>query len=400
MEHKKISEQRFLVYIVAATIFLMAVHFYHTELSSYFNPDNYVGIHTVLEFISITVSFSIFLYGWWSFSYTQSARVLLLAFVFLIVGAFDLLHALSFKGMPVFIAESSIARATWFWLAARGVESVSMVAVLLFKNRKISFDPRRFLLLLSGVLIGTLSFVFFRFETQLPLLVIEGQGTTFLKNAAEYAVCFLHFASIILALYLYYEGKKEYHLYVALAFTFLFMSELIFTVYQSVFDIDNLTGHLYKLMGYFFIMKGFYFSIIRRDMFSEKQRLGTLAERERLINHHNGGLFKAIKKGDDYLHFYHGGFLLQQLGRNEEDINGRTLEEIFSAKTNRLLKNYDTAWEEREKVSFWVDYKGSRYIVSLVPIEDDGVVAELSGSAMQADPSFRSGWKDDFESRA
>ncbi len=85
------------------------------------------------------------------------------------------------------------------------------------------------------------------FEGSLPLLVIEGKGTTVLKNSIEYFVSLILFVSLIISLYHYYLEKSEEKLYFALALVFLLLTELIFTIYQSVFDLDNFLGHVFKV---------------------------------------------------------------------------------------------------------------------------------------------------------
>ena len=136
------TESRFLAMVVAAVMLLMLIHLYHSNLSAYLNPENYIAVHTILEFFSITVSFSIFSYGWKTFGVSRSSKILLLSFLFFIVGMIDLLHTLTFKGMPYFITESSIAKATWFWVSARMIESLLMIIVLVIPDRKMEKDPR------------------------------------------------------------------------------------------------------------------------------------------------------------------------------------------------------------------------------------------------------------------
>jgi hypothetical protein len=224
---RSMSEGRFLIYTIAAVMFFMLIHLYHSDLSPYLNPENYIAIHTILEFFSIAVSFLIFSYGWKLFSFTKSRKILMLSFLFFIVGVLDLLHTVTFKGMPFFITESSIAKATWFWVAARVAESLLIVLVLILPERQLKMDSRRICLALCTIVLGTIMYMIFRYEQSLPLLVIEGEGTTLLKNVIEYGVGFLHFISIVISLYFYHEGKDGQHLYVALAFTFLFLSELV-----------------------------------------------------------------------------------------------------------------------------------------------------------------------------
>ena len=379
---KSMSEGRFLVYIVAAVMLLMVIHLYHADLSSHLNPENYIAIHTLLEFFSIAVSFSIFSYGWKAFGFSKSSKILMLSFLFFIVGMLDLFHTLTFQGMPFFITESSIAKATWFWVSARIIESLLIVLVLVLPERKLQQDPRRICLAVCTAVIGVIMCVIFRYEQSLPLLVIEGKGTTMLKNLIEYGVSFLHFISIVISLYFYNEGKNGQHLYVALAFTFLFLSELVFTIYQSVYDIDNFTGHLYKALGYFFIMRGFYFSRLADDSFLKDPQEKMWRQSEEMIQSHYGIIFKLSKKGDDFIHHIVGGGLLIDLGFTPNEINGKTLDDFLPDKAGRIERYYDCVWKNNEKIVFEIEIGGQTYAISLMPVMTNGEVVEIAGAVM------------------
>ena len=379
---KSMTESRFLAMVVAAVMLLMLIHLYHSNLSAYLNPENYIAVHTILEFFSITVSFSIFSYGWKTFGVSRSSKILLLSFLFFIVGMIDLLHTLTFKGMPYFITESSIAKATWFWVSARMIESLLMIIVLVIPDRKMEKDPRVAFLSICAVIIGSLSFVIFKFENSLPLLVIEGEGTTNLKNLFEYGVSSLHFISIVISLYFYNEGRNGQHLYVALAFMFLFLSELIFTIYQSVYDIDNFTGHLYKVIGYYFIMKGFYFSPISKDSLFKDPQESLWRQTDEMIQTHYGIIFKLTKQENDFIHQVVGGRLLADLGFTPNEVNGKTIAEFLPGKAAKIEKYYECVWRNNEKIVFDIEIGGNLYAISLMPMMNNGQVVEIAGAVM------------------
>lgn len=267
----RITEGRFLLFTFLAIVLLLGIHVFQTQITNIYNPANYVGFHTLLESISISISATIFLYGLKNYGKNYSSRMLLLSFTFLIVGAFDLLHTLSFKGMPYFFTESSVAKATWFWVIARTLQSLLVVAILFIPNRKLTRDYRPLTLLAGCILAIIVGSFIINHEKTLPILMIEGQGTTLLKNGIEYGVSFILFVSLILTLYQYYVEKSEATLAMAMAFVFLLLTELVFTIYQSVFDLDNFAGHIFKVLGFYFILKSFYFSREEKEAAIPKQ---------------------------------------------------------------------------------------------------------------------------------
>jgi hypothetical protein len=202
----RMTETKFLFYTVSAIILLMTVRIFLTEINTIYNPDNYAGIHSFLEIICIAISVTIFLYGIKMYSTTRSIRLLLLAFTFLLVGMIDLFHTLSFKGMPFFITASSVQKATWFWVTARVIQSLLMLSLILLPDRKLKKDYRLVTFALGVTLTSIVVYSIISFEESLPMLVIEGKGTTLLKNGIEYGVSFILFISLVVSLYQYYLG--------------------------------------------------------------------------------------------------------------------------------------------------------------------------------------------------
>ncbi len=254
-----LSEGKFLLYSVLAIFFLMSTHIFQEQINSLYNPENYVGFHTMLENISICISATIFFYGLKRYRITRSSQMLLLSFTFFFIGTMDLFHTLTFKGMPYFITESSVAKATWFWIIARSGQAILLLPILLLPDWSLKRDYRIGMLAVAAVLLSVIIYVVFYFENSLPLLMEDGKGTTPLKNAIEYSISVLQFICLLITLYHYHEEKCEAKLSIALALVFLLLAELVFTIYRSVYDIDNFVGHIFKTLGFYYILKGFYF---------------------------------------------------------------------------------------------------------------------------------------------
>jgi PAS domain-containing protein len=374
------TEGKFMSYSLAAVIFLIAIHLFHSQLLTIYNPLNYLGFHTILELFSISISASIFFISMRMFKKNQLRSSLLLGATFFLVGMIDVLHTLTFKGMPFFFSESSIPKATWFWVIARVIEAVFILVLLLVPDRKISkkFGPITFLFCTSFII--SIAFFIFQSENHLPALVIEGKGTTLLKNTIEYFVSFLHFVAMVLVLYRYYIDKKEDHLYQALAFTLLFLSELIFTIYKSVYDLDNFSGHIFKVIGYYFIMKGFLF--IPTSV--KKIELETVPESalRKILHEQEGIIFKFIKVDEDFIHTFCDGELLKTLDISQSSIVDKSIQEFIPVEGEYIIKYYSRAWHTGEIVRFTVVHNQLSLFVVLKPLTKDGAVYEVIGSVI------------------
>jgi uncharacterized membrane protein YdcZ (DUF606 family) len=371
-----LTEGKFLIYTTFAVILLMTIHIFQPQIDTIYNPKNYVGFHTLLESFSISISAAILLYGLKQFGVTRSSRMLLMAFSFFLVGTLDLLHTLSFKNMPFFITESSIAKATWFWVSARFLQALLIFSILLIPDRKLTRDYRAVAIVVGFIITGLIGFFVIRYENSLPLLVVEGKGTTFFKNGIEYMVSVIQFGSLMITLYQYYLEKSEEKLSLALAFVFLLLTELIFTIYQSVFDLDNLSGHIFKALGFYFILKSFYFAPVNEKSQQSKQST------ERILTELPGFIFKAVKNGNDFILTLIDGDLLHQIGLHQEELVARPLTEIFAPNKGPLNDYCHLSFRLLEGIRFEMDFMEKTLLISIKPSIEDGQKETIIGTVI------------------
>ena len=372
-----LTEGKFLIYTTLAVILLMTTHIFQPQISDLYNPKNYVGFHTLLESFSISISAAIMLYGLKKYGVTRSSRMLLLAFTFFLVGTLDLLHTLSFKGMPFFITDSSIAKATWFWVSARFTQSLLIFSILLIPDRRLKRDYRFGVIGLGFIVAGVIGFSIIYFEKSLPMLVIEGKGTTLLKNGLEYIVSIIQFGSLIITLFQYHLEKSEEKLAMALAFVFLLLTELIFTIYQSVFDLDNFSGHIFKAIGFYFILKSFYFPPSPDNKNQSEQ------ENEILLKELPGFVFKAAKKGNDFFLTVIEGDLLGKIGLYRAAAINRSLSEVFSASKGTLNEYCHLSLRLQESIRFEMDFMEKSLLISIKPAIEENEKETIIGTVIE-----------------
>ncbi|MCL6570573.1 MAG: hypothetical protein K6T88_02660 [Bacillus sp. (in: Bacteria)] len=315
------------------------------------------------------------MYAFKNYGVTRSSRMLLLSFTLLMVGTLDLFHTLSFKGMPYFITESSIAKATWFWVTSRFIQSVLILAILLIPDRKLKRDYRFVVFFLGFVISIAIGFLIIYFEKSLPLLVVEGKGTTMLKNGIEYVVSFIQFASLIITLYQYYLEKSETKLSLALAFVYLLLAELVFTIYQSIFDLDNFLGHIFKAFGFYYILRSFYFSSSSHD----DNRL----DNHQLLSELPGFIFIVIKRDNEFILTYCTGELLQNISFDQEEMVGMSLSEVFATDNMTMNEYCRFSWRLQEAVTFEIDYMDKSRVISIKPSVDRDENKVLIGTIIE-----------------
>ena len=91
---------------------------------------NYLLFHTLAELFSIVIAFSFFTIAWNAKEHIKNQYILFIGIVYLFIGFIDLLHTLTYKGLPFFPGTHDYA--TQLWIAARYLESVSLLVAFYF----------------------------------------------------------------------------------------------------------------------------------------------------------------------------------------------------------------------------------------------------------------------------
>ncbi|NLW26580.1 MASE3 domain-containing protein, partial [Acetivibrio saccincola] len=107
---KKISDihtkyKHYIIIIItgaAAYALLEIAGLFEEEFERIMSIANYLTWHYLFEFISILVSFSVFVVSYYTYDQTRNLRTVFLGSVFFTIGMIDMFHTLSFKGMPDF----------------------------------------------------------------------------------------------------------------------------------------------------------------------------------------------------------------------------------------------------------------------------------------------------------
>ncbi len=225
--------------------------------------DEYLVFHLVIEFSSIVVSFGIFTVGWFGYKQRPDARNLALAITFFTVGSIDFVHALSFKGMPDFLSTNSVSKSATYWIAARIVAGLGLLALpLVPEGRPPSWLRPRLLGLAAACLVAALVAVV-SYTSIIPPMFIEGEGLTNLKNVMELMVMLLYVVAItVLWKRPVFSNRATTFLQTALVIGIF--SELSFTLYENAYDTYNLLGHVFKAVSYYFILRAIFVSSLRQ----------------------------------------------------------------------------------------------------------------------------------------
>ncbi len=211
---------------------------------------SFLLFHVLAEVFSIAVAFAIFLIAWNAKKFVTDSYLLFIGYSCFFVGIVDLLHTLAYKGMTIFL-HNDPDLATQLWICARVLQSSSFVIAPFLIKRKINVEIvfAAFTVVCGGMLASIFYWNVF------PVCFIEGQGLTGFKKNAEYLICLMLLAAIMLL----YSKRRHFsvqtvRLLIA-SLSFMIASELMFTGYVTVTDTLNIIGHYLKIIAVFLLYR-------------------------------------------------------------------------------------------------------------------------------------------------
>ncbi len=210
----------------------------------------YLLFHSLAELFSIVIGCGIFVIAWNTRAFLRNDYLRLLGIACLFVAGLDLAHMLSYSGMAIFRGYDANLP-TQLWIAARSLESVSLLVAPLLLHRAARGEI--LLLAYAGVtLFLVLSIFIWRV---FPDCYIEGEGLTAFKRAAEYVICVILLGAIVLLLSKREDFDRQVLRLLVWSLTIAIVSELAFTSYISVFGPMNFVGHVLKILSIYLVYK-------------------------------------------------------------------------------------------------------------------------------------------------
>jgi len=217
-------------------------------------------LHFAIEILSFAVGLAIFGFAIQGFKVAGSRRILLLGSAFLLMGLLDAIHAFAFKDMPALIIPTGSAYATYYWILSKVFGAVLLFLSVLLPDVTIGEKSRKKVSLVVSVSIVVFSLFVGWFIANyiefLPPMFVAGQGLTPLKIYLEYFVMFLLAATCVLYLRIFLKTGNRLLYFFIVGFVFFITSEMSFTLYRDVWDVNIWLGHSFKVISYGFFLIG------------------------------------------------------------------------------------------------------------------------------------------------
>ncbi len=230
--------------VAIITSLLLLVGLYLTSLY------NYLLFHSLAEVFSIVVACGIFLVAWNSRRFLENNYLLFAGIAFLFVAGIDLLHTLSYTGMGVFQGYGTDLP-TQLWIAARYLESVSLLIAPLFLGRPL--NTKTVFLFYIGAVTLLLGSIFY--WDIFPVCFADEVGLTLFKKISEYLICLILMGAIASLNQKRVEFDQRVFRLLISSILLTICSELAFTFYVDAYDFSNMIGHYLKIISFYLIYK-------------------------------------------------------------------------------------------------------------------------------------------------
>ncbi len=258
--------------------------------------NNFLLFHILTELFSVIIGISIFVITWNSRDFNNNGYINFLGVAFFFIGILDILHMLSYHGMP-FFQNHGIDLPTQLWVAARYMQGITLIFAPFMLKHKIKIN-----IIFYCFLFVTILLVFLIFKDLFPSCYVEGVGLTMFKRMSEYIICSILLLSLILLLQ--YKNNFD-RLVLILIISSIFvtiLSELCFTLYLNVYSFSNFAGHFLKIISVLLLYRAIIVtglknphSLLFRELSQSKEEYHSLFEnmidgfaRHRIITDENG----------------------------------------------------------------------------------------------------------------
>jgi len=226
------------------------------------------------------------MFAWNSKSYHKNNYLIIIGISYLFVAVIDMFHAFTYKGMGLIALESSNVP-TQLWIAARYMESLSLLGAFLFMKKRFAPEIVFIFYFIIFMLVFSSVFLFKNF----PDCYIEGQGLTLFKILSEYLISLILILTAAILSFRKDSIDNQTYKYILSAIFITILSEIFFTFYIDVYGISNLAGHLLKIASCYLmyiavIKNGFTkpYDILFRDLSQKTTELEKALEKVNVLS--------------------------------------------------------------------------------------------------------------------
>lgn len=235
---------------------------------------NFLLFHTTVEGICIIIGVASTIMAINTYEFSGNKSLLLLGTAYFFVVLFDFFHTATYKGIGIFLYDDANIP-TQLWIIARYIESISLVFIFKFQEKRVRITTIIALYtLISSILLLTV----FKWGI-FPDCFVEGVGLTTFKKISEYGICSILLMSIFLIFKKRSQMEAKVCICLLLSCIFTILSELPLIFYTDVYEDWITISHILKLFSFYFIYKAILETNLKKP-YILLQQSNTLLERK------------------------------------------------------------------------------------------------------------------------
>lgn len=296
--------------------------------------------HTLLELVSMLVCGAIAAVAWNARELEVPRSVYVLGSACAGALLLDLVHTLSFPGLPDLLGANTPTRSAALFMAGRLLIAFATLCVATLPWR-LDHDPRWVRFVPAGVAAYVLLIVgwVFGWPHSVPALVIDGQSLTVAKHAGEaLMVAAFLVASALFARRL--ATPQPFNVPSLLgAAVLMAIGEAVFMLFTRLTDLALVVGHVYKVLGFWLVYRTIVADSIRspyQRLVDSRQRLHHSEEELRTITDNIPAMVAFIDSEQRY-RFVNRNYQ-RWLGLDPAAMLGRTALEVYGEEHYRALQ--------------------------------------------------------------
>ena len=315
-------------------------------------------LHLIIELFSVFVALLVVVMAWNVFTDENRSTSRTLIFGFSVVAGLDLMHAVSYPGMPDLLSPSSTPKAIFFWFLARAFDLLTFWLLAL----GVRLPGQRWHAL--AVAVGVLAVVFVWGTWCLdwfPTTYVPGEGATTLNGQIDLLLLAGYWAAAWVFVRSTHSLRNRY---LAWACFLMGLAQLLLNGFADTGDVLLFFGHVLKIAAFALIFKGTFWLGLRAPynllQQSEQQLRSKQTELDTLLSRIPAGLARIDVTGR---YVYVNQRLAQRLGQPVEHIVGRPFGEVIRPERNATVGQHLSLALSGQPTG----YEGQTYLVNGEP---------------------------------
>lgn len=273
----------------------------------------YLFFHSLAELFSIIVAYLAFVVAGYAYRYSHNHFLMFLGIVLFWTGSLDLMHTLTYKGVEIFPGLSANTTGQ-YWITARFLSSLSfLISPIFFRHRLPVVATFLFYGLITAVLAWMISSGLF------PDAYIEGEGLTAFKINGEYVIIGILLVTLGIFIHQRHYIEREIFWSMAAVLVLTMISEVVFTLYMSLYGLTLIIGHIVKFFAFWMLFQAMVRTTLMKPfsvMARTTETYDAIPEPTVLVDEQ--GIIQQINSSTRYAS-----------GRSLQDIVGQRVHELF-----------------------------------------------------------------------